>query len=166
MPGVPWRGTLFTDNDTQNITSLLTRTLMKLSQVALALLACAATANAQYFSEGWAPGKPVTQDPPPPAATQRHVAPKPPVKPQLSLSSLSSYFDLSKVLESGPVSKLFDKAGINITERVAAARASMRTVTTWDPRIPLITDDNYDEIIVRENLTEEEKGRRSWFVIV
>ncbi|THH27830.1 hypothetical protein EUX98_g6360 [Antrodiella citrinella] len=141
---------------------------MKLSQVALALLACAATVNAQYFSEGWAPGKPVTQDPPLPAATQstaRRHAP-PPVKPQLSLSSLTSYFDLAKVLESGPVSSLFDRAGINITERVAAARASMRTITTWDPRIPLITDENYDEIIVGENLTDEEKEKRSWFVIV
>jgi hypothetical protein len=36
----------------------------------------------------------------------------------------------------------------------------------WDTRIPLITDENYNDIIVNEVLTEEEAKNRVWFLIV
>lgn len=133
---------------------------MKLASLSLALLACATSVSAQYFSDGWAPGKPVTEEPP--AATPR-AGRAPAQQPAKGMSFDLKNFDLTKVLESGPVSNLFGKIGVNISKQIEAARAK---VDTWDPRIPLITDSNYDEVIVNEPLTEEEAEKRLWFVVM
>lgn len=54
----------------------------------------------------------------------------------------------------GAISSLI---GFNITGTPAV---------TWDERIPLITDENYAEIIVNETLTSEEEKERVWFLII
>ncbi|KAK2465937.1 hypothetical protein APHAL10511_001578 [Amanita phalloides] len=36
----------------------------------------------------------------------------------------------------------------------------------WDERIPLITDNNYQDIIVNESLTDEEQHARTWAIII
>jgi hypothetical protein len=37
----------------------------------------------------------------------------------------------------------------------------------WDKRIPLITDENYESLIVGETFSsEEEESERVWFLIV
>ncbi|KAJ7682215.1 hypothetical protein DFH06DRAFT_1075829 [Mycena polygramma] len=125
----------------------------------LAVLALAATANAQYFSAGWVPGQAVTAEPSAPSA----AAGIPPRQKAESTEafSLSSLLDINKVLASGPVKGLLEKAGINITERLEAAALS-----PWDPRIPLITDNNYADLVVNETLTEEEEEKRVWVIVV
>jgi hypothetical protein len=56
---------------------------------------------------------------------------------------------------------VFERFGINITERVALTQANL-----WDERILLITDDNFQELIVREPLTEEEEKTRVWATVM
>lgn len=146
---------------------------MKLSPPVLASLlslSLAPLASAQYFSAGWAPGQPVPtlpSTPPPPShqSPQSPLAPPAPPAPKPSLPSLtelSDKFSLQNILSSRPVSALFDKAGINITERLANAQVNQ----FWDKRIPLITDENWEEVIVNEELTEEEERERVWFILM
>lgn len=157
---------------------------MKLSSILLSSLLCAASASAQYFSEGWQPGQ--QQQPnlaanapplhaPPPAQTFDRPAPtdKPAPAPQVppasglaggpsgALKSLTSLLDINRLLTAGPVASLFGKMGVNITEAVARSAES-----PWDLRIPFITDENFDEVIVREELTPEEEAERVWFLIM
>jgi hypothetical protein len=123
------------------------------------VLALAAVANAQYFSGGWVPGQAVTAENAAPSAgggvPSGHKAQ--PAEP----FSFSSLFDMNKILSSGPVKGLFDKAGINITERLEAA-----AVSPWDDRIPLITDENYHDMVVNEAMTPEEERDRVWVIVV
>jgi hypothetical protein len=118
--------------------------------------------TAQYFSEGWAPGKAV----PKPSSTtlgpaQATQASKP--KAGLpSLKELSSMLDLTNLLASGPVASLAARAGINITEKLAVIKSRK----FWDSRVTLIDDDNYGELIVNETLTEDEEKERVWFVVM
>ncbi|EIM85644.1 uncharacterized protein STEHIDRAFT_169510 [Stereum hirsutum FP-91666 SS1] len=145
---------------------------MRLSTAVLAsVLSLLPLANAQYFSEGWAPGMPVPTMPaaPPPSLHQSTGGasggvPEPvSAKSTLpSLSELSERFSLQNILSSAPVSALFDKAGINITERLANAQIN----NFWDSRIPLITDENWEDILVNEELTEEEEKDRVWFILI
>ncbi|KAJ7462073.1 hypothetical protein FB451DRAFT_1267705 [Mycena latifolia] len=123
------------------------------------VLALAAAANAQYFSGGWAPGQAVTAEPAAPSGGAG-VPPRPKGQPAQSFS-FSSLLDVNKILTSGPVKGLFEKAGINITEKLEAASASI-----WDERIPLITDTNYHDMIVNEAMTPEEEQDRVWVIVV
>lgn len=119
----------------------------------LPLLALPSLVAAQYFSAGWQPGQPLheTQSSPAPTYTP---APQP-------AKGLSELFSLNTLLTLPPVAGLFERFGINITERVALSRADL-----WDERIPLITDDNFNELIANEPLTEEEEEKRVWVVVM
>lgn len=139
---------------------------MKLHGCLLAALAvCAPLVRAQYFSDGWKPGQPTTQasnaaptggfDP---AASQAAAA------AQGGPASSQGNF-LERVLKSGPLSNLFAKTGVNITERLEAAHAAQAAM--WDQRIPLITDENYNDLIVNETFASEEEERaRVWFLVM
>ncbi|KAK0461642.1 uncharacterized protein EV420DRAFT_1526403 [Desarmillaria tabescens] len=128
----------------------------------LALLCSLSLARAQYFSEGWTPGQAVPSEvpipnpasTPVPADSQEESAP-------LRPSDLLKLFEAKTWLASEPAVALFSRFGINITERLAAAE-----VLPWDSRIPLITDDNYEEMIVKEELTEEEEAERVWALLI
>ncbi|KAJ7696098.1 hypothetical protein B0H17DRAFT_1329430 [Mycena rosella] len=122
------------------------------------VLAFAAAANAQYFSGGWVPGQAVTAEP---AAPSRAGAPSGQRAQAAEAFSFSSLLDVNKILTYGPIKGLFEKAGINITERLEAA-----AVSPWDDRIPLITDDNYHDMVVNEAMTEEEERDRVWVIVV
>ncbi|KAK7033535.1 hypothetical protein VNI00_012759 [Paramarasmius palmivorus] len=145
----------------------------------LSVLALTASSQAQYFSEGWKPGQPAPSEAPNLAESvanpfeyvvptqaageqgkgQEHKKEAPAARS--GPKRLSELLDLNGILTSEPVAALFQKAGINITERLSKARES-----PWDPRIPLITDANYEEIIVNETLTEEEEKKRTWLLLV
>ncbi|KAI9000735.1 hypothetical protein BD414DRAFT_404025 [Trametes punicea] len=151
---------------------------MKLSSILLPSLLWAACASAQYFSAGWSPGQPVP--PPddaqkaPPYAQQPYEraptavpSPGPAQVPPASgnaatgVGGLASLLDVNRLLTSGPVASLFGKLGLNISQAVAQSGT-----TLWDPRVPLITDENYEELVVNEPLTEEEEKDRVWFIII
>ncbi|KAK0499569.1 hypothetical protein EDD18DRAFT_1308009 [Armillaria luteobubalina] len=126
----------------------------------LASLCSISLVSAQYFSEGWKPGQAVPSEVPVPtsapfsANSQEKSAP-------LRSTDLLKLFEVKTWLTSEPAVALFSQFGVNITERLAAAE-----VLPWDDRIPLITDDNYEEIIVNEELTEEEEEERIWALLI
>jgi hypothetical protein len=126
------------------------------SLATFSLLALLASSNAQYFSAGWSPGQ---KQPEPQSLKPVPIAAEP-VKATTPFSLLS-LFDTNKILTSGPSVALFDRFGINITERIEASLAQI-----WDERIPLITDDNYDDLIVNESLTELEEIDRVWIIVM
>lgn len=64
---------------------------------------------------------------------------------------------LDNLVTVGPLGALSSLIGLNITGTPSA---------TWDERIPLITDENYAEMIVNETLTPEEEKERVWFLII
>jgi len=113
--------------------------------------------SAQYFSAGWAPGQPVQQE----SATE--WSPNQGV-PRNAQPRQQTSFDWTKLLTDGPVGSLFEKAGINITKNIEDA--ALKEANRWDKRIPLITDDNYDNLVVNETLTEEEEKERIWFIVI
>jgi len=131
---------------------------MRLDMLALAL-AFVAPSCAQYFSAGWTPGQAVPTDIPEPT-TSSLGAETTPLPPPLQGQSR---FDLSYILSSGPVSRFLNRFGVNITERLEAARAFPEI---WDSRIPLVTDDNFNELIADEELTDEEEKQRVWLLIM
>ena len=126
----------------------------------LTLLACA---NAQYFSAGWNPGH-KNPEPHQPVDSKPVPIPTEPVKATTTdpLSQLLNLFDTNKILNSGPSVALFNRFGINITERLEVASLTK----IWDERIPLITDDNYDDLIVNEAMTEQEEKDRVWIIVM
>lgn len=129
---------------------------MKPISLLCAALACAASANADYFSEGWKPGQAA-------APTERAAQPvfTPGVQPEGGQAA--SPFDMSKLLTTGPIGNLLAKAGVNLSQ---ALNTSAQLAELWDPRIPLIHDDNYDELIANEPLTPEEEAERTWFLVM
>ena len=131
---------------------------MRLNTLALAGLAFIAPSCAQYFSAGWTPGEAVPTDAPSPPSFEPETKPLPPPRQR------ESRFSLSYLLSNGgPFSQAFDRLGINLTERLEAVKADSEI---WDNRIPFITDDNYNDLIVNEVLTTEEKKDRVWFLIM
>lgn len=145
---------------------------MKLSAAFLPTLLFLASARAQYFSAGWTPGQPVeSSNPvpeyafdPPPREEPAPVAPTdvPPTPDALGHGGTQRPLGIvDKLMLSSPVQNLFGKIGLNMTDVVKRG-----STLPWDPRIPLITDDNYDEMIVNEVMTEEEEKDRAWFLIM
>jgi hypothetical protein len=130
---------------------------MRLIPLAFAALALVAPSSAQYFSAGWIPGQAVPNVTPDPPSFNPNSASLPPPRQG------ESRFSLSYLLSTGPAAQLLDRFGINITERLEAARNNSEI---WDGRIPLITDDNYNDLIVDEVLTEEEEKSRVWLLLV
>jgi hypothetical protein len=134
---------------------------MKFSPI-LAVLTFVASIEAQYFSAGWAPGQPIPEEASPLPTSQPEKGALP--SKRISPSTIASQFDISKILTSEPVVSLFGRFGINITEKVQAAFEQSKN--KWDERIPLITDDNYNDLIVNEPLTEQEEKDRTWIILM
>lgn len=122
----------------------------------LPFLAIAPLTSAQYLSQGWQPGQPasITQDAPAPVYTPQPGTSSP-------SSGLSELFSVHTLLTWSPVASLLEHLGVNITERVSLTKARL-----WDERITFITDDNFQELVVREPLTEEQAKDRVWIVIM
>ncbi|KAF4619723.1 hypothetical protein D9613_004943 [Agrocybe pediades] len=137
---------------------------MKLSLLPhFGLLALVGSSTAQYISEGWTPGQKVQEETATLASVyQPSETASPAQAPTATPFSLSSLLDINKLLTSEPAVSLFDKLGINITERVKAASEAK----LWDDRVVLITDDNYKDLIVNEPLTEEEEKKRVWVIVI
>jgi hypothetical protein len=79
------------------------------------------------------------------------------------VKKLTKAADPAIILRSKPVVSLFSLAGINITERVDSV---IQDSQIWDPRVPLITDENYRDLIINEEMSIEEQEKRTWFLII
>ncbi|KAG6891310.1 hypothetical protein C0992_009191 [Termitomyces sp. T32_za158] len=138
---------------------------MRFSALSLGLYILAVTSvNAQYFSAGWTPGQPV---PDPELTHAKGSIPQEPghkVAPQrITPSSIVNFFDITTLLSSPLSVSLFSKLGINITERLESA---LEKTKVWDNRVPLITDDNYQDLIINEPLTPQEEQDRTWVIVI
>ena len=142
---------------------MLLTTAMKLLH-GLSLLALLTSATAQCFSEGWDPSKPVPTSSygkaKPAAAAEGEATAGVPEDEPLTPSKLFSYLDTENLLKTKQAQYLFEKLGMNITEKLDQAKG------IWDDRIQLITDDIYEELIVNEPLTEEEESERVWCLVM
>lgn len=152
------------------IPTLPSTTMKPLSPLLLlvALFSFSTSVYAQYFSAGWKPGQKVVQEdadgrawtpgdhpegrPPPPSDTGA----EPPAE---------APFQWSRLLTEGPIGNALLKVGLNLS--AAREEAERRKANMWDKRIPLITDGNYESIIVNETFSSEvEERERVWFLIV
>ncbi|KAI0089288.1 hypothetical protein BDY19DRAFT_906182 [Irpex rosettiformis] len=133
---------------------------MKVSSLA-SIAYFVAAASAQYFSEGWQPGDKVTTQ-------TRGIAPEftPGVQPEggATTPQTTGKGGFVDAIVQGPLNSLLAKAGINLTASLEAAAAAQDGL--WDERIPLIHDDNFNEVIVNEQLTSEEEKERLWFLVI
>lgn len=138
---------------------------MKFLAILLGSLACASFSNAQYYSEGWTPGMPVPTGEATPHSTWQGYRAAPTKTGSViptSLKELQDMFDLTNLLTSGPVADLAAKAGYNITEKLAEVKSRK----IWDERVPLITDENYEDLVVNEAVTADEEDKRVWFIVM
>ncbi|EIW76280.1 hypothetical protein CONPUDRAFT_111124 [Coniophora puteana RWD-64-598 SS2] len=128
-----------------------------------AFCACAGFAHAQYFSQGWAPGQPVPSVADFQAARPASASVVPPTGAGGASQEGGGGHKLPKqglldtLVTNGPVSALSGLLGLNLSGAPAVE---------WDARIPLITDENYDEVIVNEEMDDEEAMERVWFLVV
>ena len=124
---------------------------MRFLPLALGALSLAGSASAQYFSEGWKPGKPVSKGAtgftyqPAPTGVTTESSTEGSSRATGPSKGLLSLFSLESLLQTAPVQALFGRAGVNITEKLEAARAHS---SIWDERIPLLTDENYEDLVV------------------
>jgi len=121
------------------------------------LLGIAGSVSAQYFSAGWSPGQTAEKE------AQTATSFSPPKADQTASKASGSFFDLTRILSSDSAVSFFSRLGVNITERLTEAAVNAQL---WDDRIPLITDDNYGDLIVNETLTAEEEEERVWFLVM
>ncbi|KAF8592583.1 hypothetical protein K439DRAFT_1625932 [Ramaria rubella] len=129
------------------------RARMKFAQFLLNCLIFVTIANAEafHYSSGWSPG-------------QTSSSVNPTASPQAQNPS-SQQFSWSSFLTSGPIATFFAKSGVNMTERLAEAQR--KAELPWDDRIPMIRDDNFEELIFNESFaTPEEDEVRIWFLVV
>jgi len=68
---------------------------------------------------------------------------------------------LDTLLTSGPVGSLLGMAGINMTQKVLEAQEKQANI--WDRRIPLITDDNFEDLIANVDPSSKDEV---WFIII
>jgi hypothetical protein len=118
-------------------------------------------ANANnYFSEGWKPGQGVRS-----LTTSSNAPVYTPVPQAASPTSTDvqgpkfGFFD--QLFMSGPINSLLGAVGLNMTQKMLDAKAEQ--ANKWDQRIPLITDDNYNELIVNAEPSSEDEV---WFIIM
>ncbi|KZP07329.1 hypothetical protein FIBSPDRAFT_875573 [Athelia psychrophila] len=119
--------------------------------------------SAATTSKGYIPGASVPPAPIPtarPTATAQAAFSMPTKLP--TIRELSELLDLTNLFALPPVVALAAKFGINVTEKLEEVRARRY----WDERIPLITDENYESMIVDEVMTPEEEAERVWFAII
>lgn len=82
-----------------------------------------------------------------------------------STPSSSPWFDWTRLVTSGPIHYLLTRAGVNITQHLDAV-AQRTNEKPWDSRIPMITDENWENMVLSEPLSPEEENDRTWFMVV
>lgn len=135
---------------------------MRLSALALPLLA-ATTASAGWFS---------SNDDKPEAPTSAPLFEGATPKAQPAAPAKKSYldyipdFNLEQILTSGPIANIIQRTtGFNVTEKYETAKREAKE-TGWHPDIPLITDENFKQLVENEALTLDEMEERVWIILV
>ncbi|KAG8759235.1 hypothetical protein FRC14_006398 [Serendipita sp. 396] len=111
-------------------------------------------ATSAYFSKGWTPGAE-------PSTTAAKSIPSQGSGPASGNAGSPSPFDWTKLVSEGPIGSLFQLAGVNVTERLEQAKQAA-AVPPFDERVPMITDENYEELILNPDSPSDE----TWFLVV
>jgi len=141
------------------LVSVLPHHIMKLSAAAFSLFLFVSTTNAQYFSVGWSPGQKVSsQSTPAESVASSSSQTAVPAATENTPSTWTPNSFIEKLLASGPAVALLSSLGLNVS---AALNEKL-----WDERIQLITDENYQDVIVNETLTPKEEKERAWVILM
>ena len=135
--------------------------IMKLSAAAFSLFLFVGSTSAQYFSVGWSPGQKVSSQNPPAKSSvppQESSTSQTAAASEKAPSTSTPNSFIEKLLTSGPAAALLSSFGLNVS---AAINEKL-----WDERIQLITDENYQDVIVNETLTSKEEKERTWVIIM
>ena len=133
-----------------------------LSLIAASPLFAVASSDDNYF-EGWdlsAAAEAASSTPTLTALTESTTS-----LAAASTPSSSPWFDWTRLVTSGPISYLLTRAGVNITQHLDAA-AQRADEKPWDSRIPMITDENWENMVLNEPLSPAEETDRTWFMVV
>ena len=112
--------------------------------------------NLKAAAKGWAPGQPKYRPATPPSAEVPVEAP-PVAESTADASDLTSAllsFDINNVLLAGA-----KKLGLNVS--VPSTEKKF-----WDERIPLITDDNFNDFFNEQFASEDEAAARTWAIVM
>ena len=129
-------------------------------------VASAADADVNDYSEGWAAEAAAAETAPSPS-TFSLTAPTESTTslPAASTPPSSPWFDWTRLVKSGPIYNLLTRAGVNITQHLDAVSQRVNE-KPWDPRIPMITDENWEDMVLNEPLFPEDEKGRTWFMVV
>lgn len=146
--------------------------IMRLGAIAALALVLPATTSYAY-TEGWQPGQSYTKymtststtgSAPASIPTKGSSSTKSPAS-SFSLSDLKSLFSLEEILTKGPVSRVIQKFGFNVTAQLEMAREGIPPRFAAD--IPLLTDANYeDELLNEQYVSPQEEDERTWAIMV
>ncbi|KAH8834664.1 hypothetical protein DL96DRAFT_1667062 [Flagelloscypha sp. PMI_526] len=139
---------------------------MKLPSLSVLLFLPCISVSAQYFSKGWTPGQPVepTTTVETPAAIPTGSSASSSPKETGSSFSLWDLMDPINIVKAKPVASVFQRFGVNVTERIEQAE---KDKDYWDPRIPILRDDNYQSFFEEEEFSSpEELKERVWAIVV
>lgn len=127
-------------------------------------VASAADADVNDYSEGWATEAAAAETAPSTfsltALTESTTS-----LPAASTPPSSPWFDWTRLVKSGPIYNLLTRAGVNITQHLDAVSQRVNE-KPWDPRIPMITDENWEDMVLNEPLFPEDEKGRTWFMVV
>lgn len=138
--------------------------------VSFALFAVLSTTTSAAYTDGWQPGKPYTKYltsstttgtagssiPTSPTSSPQHAEQK--------SWSFKDIFNLENILTQGPVSRVIQKFGFNVTAQLEMARQGIPP--RFAPDIPLLTDANYeDELLNEQYASQQEEDDRVWAIM-
>jgi hypothetical protein len=143
---------------------------MRATTLLFSALALLAPARAQYTA-GWTPGQPASRGAAVKGSTSSGWAPGAahatatarvlPSSPRAD-GPPKEFFE--RLLTTGPLGALLDRAGVNVSEKLAEQKAKQAAM--WDDRVPLLSDYNFESIVVNESLSAAEEAARVWFIIM
>lgn len=150
-------------------------------RVGTLLLIALLPATSYAYTEGWQPGKAYTKYltssssatagadssiPTAAADPSQYYKPAAVAKPALisSFDDLKRLFSLEEILTKGPISRIAQRFGFNVTAQLEMAREGIPPRFSLD--IPLLTDANYEEDLLNEQYASpEEEDERVWAIM-
>ena len=142
---------------------------MKLSSllplIATSLIcAVASSADANDYSDGWA-AEAAAAETTPSTSSWTALTESTTSLPAASTPASSPWFDWTRLVTSGPIYHLLTSVGVNVTQHLDAVSQRVNE-KPWDPRVPMITDENWEDMVLNEPLFPEDEKDRTWFMVV
>ncbi len=131
-------------------------------------VASTADADANHYSEDWdlsTAAEAAAAETAPSTSSLTALTESTTSLPAASAPSSSPWFDWTRLVTSGPIYHLLTRAGVNVTQHLDAVTQRVNE-KPCDPRVPMITDENWEHMVLNESLSPEEEKDRTWFMVV